>query len=387
MYRFSSRIMPPALAAGLLALVSCAEEPVLQSLPLDPASTLVELRISSDSVLLRWLGAKTQLKAQLRNAKGDLVDPPRIYWQSTNSNVATVDSTGTVEGVGLGKAQVVASFLELADTVSVTVVRIPVKMAISVDTLLFTELGRTADVGVTVWDGADRPIADAKVTWSSTAYAIAFVDDRGRVSAMGNGLATVSARVDTLVRSTRVRVATRATTMSVTPTQLRLDGISDTARVVTVVRNAAGVAMHPPQPTYVSSDTTVAKVDFIGFVIARKAGSSTITVTADTLRATVPVTVTQAVAAVRVVPDTATVAVGSTKAYASLVKDRFGFAVAGAAVTWSSSDTIVAKVSSAGVVTGMAPGTATILAASGIRSDTALVTVRAASPAPPPGSR
>lgn len=387
MHRFSTRLAAPAFAAGLLALVGCAEESVLQSLPLEPASTLTELRLSSDSVLLPWLGAKTQLTAALRNAKGELVTPPRIFWQSTDSTVATVDSAGSVEGVGLGTAKVVASFLELSDTASVRVSRIPVKMAISADSLLLTTLGLTADLAVTVWDGADRPIAEPKVTWSSTSYGVAFVDDRGRVTAMGNGVATVSARVDTLVRSTRIRVATRPTTMSVTPSQVRLDGISDTARVVTVIRNAAGLPMYPLQPTYTSSDTTVAKVDFIGFIIARKAGSSTITVTADTLRATVPVTVTQAITEVRVVPDSATVSVGSATTYAALVKDRYGFAVAGAAVTWSSSDTTVAQVSATGVVTGVASGTATIQAASGGRSDTALVRVQAASPVGSPGPR
>jgi hypothetical protein len=193
---------------------------------------------------------------------------------------------------------------------------------------------------------------------------------------MGEGLATITARVDTLVRSARVRVSTRATTMAVTPSRLALDGVSDTARVVAVVRNAAGIVMHPPQPTFRSSDTTVATVDFIGFVIARKAGSATLTVVADTLRATVPVTVTQTVAEVRIVPDTATISVAGTKAYAAVVRDRFGITVPGAAVAWTSSDPLVATVSPAGLVTGVAPGTATLLAVSASRSDTARVTVR-----------
>lgn len=376
MHRISARVLAPALAAGLVALASCAEEPVLQSLPLDPASNLAGLEVTPAAALLPWLGAKAAFTARLRNAKGELIEPPRIYWQSTDPAVATVDSTGMVEGVGLGTAKVVASFLELSDTAVVTVSRIPVRMAISADTLLFTELGRTADLRATVWDGADKPIADAKVGWSSSSYAVALVNEAGRVTALGNGIATITARVDTLMRSARVRVSTRATTMTVTPSRLSLDGVSDTARVVTVVRNAAGVPMHPPQPVYVSSDTTVATVDFIGFVIARKAGSSTITLTADTLRATVPVTVTQNVAEVRIVPDTATIAVGETKTYAGLVKDRFGFAVAGATLTWSSSNPAVATVSAAGVVTGVGAGTATLLATSVSRSDTALVTVR-----------
>jgi trimeric autotransporter adhesin len=372
----SLRLWAPACMAGLLALASCTDEPVLQTLPLDPGASLTGLQIAPDSVLLPWLGAKAQLKAELRNAKGDVIVAPRIYWSSSDPAVATVDSTGAVEGVGIGTARVAAAFLELADTAVVTVTRIPISMTLSPDTVLLTALGRTAELRVNVLDGAGKPIADAKVRWTSPSATVAWVDERGLVTAMGDGLAIITARVDTLSRTARVRVSTRATSMAVTPAQLRLDGVSDTSRVVAVVRNAAGVTMFPPQPTFTSSDTTVATVDFIGFVIARKAGSATVTVKADTLRATVPVTVTQSVAEVRIVPDTATISVGATKAYGVVVRDRFGIAVASATVAWSSSNAAVATVSATGVVTGVAPGTATLTATSGGRSDTALVTVR-----------
>ncbi|MHB1193819.1 MAG: Ig-like domain-containing protein [Longimicrobiales bacterium] len=376
MDRNARRLWLPACVAGIAALAACTDEPVLQALPLDPGSSVTGLRITPDSALLSWLGATTQLEAELVNARGDVVVPPRIYWSSSDPAVAAVDSTGTVLGVGVGTAQVVAGFLELADTATVRVARVPVSMTLAPDTVLLTGLAQAVDLHAFVLDGASQPIGDAKVSWSSSRYGVALVGDGGRVVAMGDGLATITARVDTLVRSARVRVSTRATTMAVTPAQIRLDGVSDTARVVAVVRNAAGIAMHPPQPVFTSSDTTVATVDFIGFVIARKSGSATLTVVADTLHATVPVTVTQTVAEVRIAPDTATLSVGGTKAYAVVVRDRFGITVPGATVAWSSSDSAVATVSATGLVTGLAPGTATLTAASGGRSDTARVTVR-----------
>ena len=376
MQRTALRLWIPASVAGLVTLAGCTDEPVLQTLPLDPASSVTALEITPDSVILPWLGAQAQLKADLRNAAGDLVVPPRIYWSSSDPIIATVDSTGTVKGVGLGKAMVMAGFLELADTVEVTVTRVPASVTLVPDTVLLTSLGHIVEMEVTVLDGASQRIPDPPVTWSSSDYGVALVGDGGRVTAMGEGIATITARVDTLVRSARVRVATRATSMTVTPTQVALDGVSDTSRVVAVVRNAAGVPMYPPRPVFTSSDTTVATVDFIGFVIARGAGSATITVTADTLRATVPVSVTQTVAEVRIVPDTATISVGETKAYGVVVRDRFGVSVASATVAWSSSDPAVAAVDATGLVTGVAPGSATLMATSANRSDTARVTVR-----------
>jgi len=361
--------------AGLTAS-ACGPQEAATTLPTDPTPTVVELTISPASAALSFLGATTQLTATLKNTKGQPVTAPRIFWESLDPTVATVDTTGTVTGVAVGAAKVRAQFLELGDTVDVTVARVPVAMALSVDTLLFTELGRTVDVVATVRDGSGAPIPAPPLAWTSQEPAVASVDAGGKVKALNDGTTVITARSDTVSRTVKVRVASRAASMTVTPASIALDGISDTARVVTVLRNAAGVPMYPVVPTYASSDTSVATVDFIGFVIARRKGSATITVKADTLTRTVPVTVTQTIQSVRIFPDTASVSVGGTKAYAALVKDRYDIAVAGATVTWSSSDPAVATVSATGVVTGVALGTAVLTATSGAKSDTASVTVR-----------
>ena len=59
----------------------------------------------------------------------------------------------------------------------------------------------------------------------------------------------------------------------------------------------------------------------------------------------------------------------------AIVRDQSGSPIAGAPVTWASSDQAVATVSSAGLVTAVANGTAVITATSGSASGTASVTV------------
>ena len=61
------------------------------------------------------------------------------------------------------------------------------------------------------------------------------------------------------------------------------------------------------------------------------------------------------------------------------VLDQNGAVMAGAAVTWVSSSSSVASVSSTGLVTAVADGTATVTATTGSASGTASVTVNAAS--------
>lgn len=373
-----SLLLIPVLAA--LAACGSGELSSPTSLP-DPTPAITGLSVTPEALTLPYLGATSQLTATLVNSQGDPVTPPRIYWVSLDTLVATVDSTGLVTGVRLGTARIRAQFLELADTTAITVARVPVSMDLSVDSLLITALGRTVMVQSTVWDGAPSQIPEADVAWTSSDGTVASVDSTGAVKALADGITVISATADTVVRTFKVRVASRPASMTVTPSSISLDGVSDTSRVVTVLRDAAGHSTYPDlQPTYTSSDTTVATVDFIGFVIARKAGTATISVVADTLTASVPVAVIQTAHSVRIVPDTATVAVGETTSYVALVKDRFAHLIPHAAVTWTSSDPSVATVDVDGTVTGIAAGSVTLTASSGDVSDTAQVTVAVASP-------
>src|SRR5439155_484148 len=89
------------------------------------------------------------------------------------------------------------------------------------------------------------------------------------------------------------------------------------------------------------------------------------------------------VATVTVSPATASVPVGQTVQLTATPRDANGTPLTGRAVSWSSSNTSVATVSTSGRVTGAAAGSATITATSEGQSGTAAITV--VTP-PPPGS-
>src|SRR5512134_108649 len=85
-----------------------------------------------------------------------------------------------------------------------------------------------------------------------------------------------------------------------------------------------------------------------------------------------------AVATVSVTPPSATIEAGLTTQLAASPRDASGNALTNP-VTWSSSAATVASVNATGLVTGVAPGSATITATSGGKSGTAAITV-----VPPP---
>ncbi|MCC6241526.1 MAG: Ig-like domain-containing protein, partial [Gemmatimonadaceae bacterium] len=75
------------------------------------------------------------------------------------------------------------------------------------------------------------------------------------------------------------------------------------------------------------------------------------------------------VASIIVSPSTASVQVQSTVSLTAAVRNAAGAELTGRTVSWSSSDATIASVAH-GVVTGVAPGTATIVVASEGRSAT-----------------
>ncbi|MFL5640623.1 MAG: Ig domain-containing protein, partial [Gemmatimonadaceae bacterium] len=89
------------------------------------------------------------------------------------------------------------------------------------------------------------------------------------------------------------------------------------------------------------------------------------------------------VAVVAVAPASTSIAVGTTATLSATLKDAQGNVVAGQSVSWSTSAESFAAVSANGVVTGIAPGSVTITAASSGKSGTASVTVTANQPPPP----
>jgi len=97
--------------------------------------------------------------------------------------------------------------------------------------------------------------------------------------------------------------------------------------------------------------------------------------------ATATATVNQTAASVTLAPTSVSfTSAGDTATLVATVTDAGGNIISGATVTWATSSSSVATVSSAGLVTAVADGTATITATSGSASGTATVTVQTTSP-------
>lgn len=141
-------------------------------------------------------------------------------------------------------------------------------------------------------------------------------------------------------------------------------------------RDAQGNTIGGKTAAWSTSNTGIATVSASGQVSGVAVGTAEIIATIDGKTGQATVTVTPVpVAAVAVTLNAASITVGQTTQAAAVTRDAQGNALAGRAVAWSSSNTSVATVSTNGLVTGVAAGTANIVATSEGQSGQAALTV------------
>jgi WD40 repeat protein len=148
------------------------------------------------------------------------------------------------------------------------------------------------------------------------------------------------------------------------------------ATATATVRDGAGNALSGRTVAWSSGNAAIAAVDAGGTVTGIAPGTAEITATSEGRAGTATITVTPVpVAAVTVTPATASLVIGGTQQLTASARDATGAALAGRPVTWTSSTPAVASVSTTGVVTALAVGTATITASIEGRTGTSLLTV------------
>ena len=154
----------------------------------------------------------------------------------------------------------------------------------------------------------------------------------------------------------------RPATVAVAPATVRLTALGATEQLTAEVRDQNGNAMAGAAVSWASSAAAVATVSAAGLVTAAGNGTATITATAGTVSGTATVTVAQEVSAVAVSPAADTLVAGDTLRLSAVAADANDHAIEGVEFAWASSDTLVAVVDDAGLVTGLGAGQAEVTA-------------------------
>lgn len=280
-----------------------------------------------------------------------------VTWTSSNPDVATVDTTGKVTGIGAGATTITVTVGQKSDTCEVTVVVLMDGIALNY-TELAIDKGSTEQLTAKITP--EDTTEDKTITWTSSDPEIVSVDSDGKVTAHKTGKVTVKASAVGASASCEVTVLSPMTGIALDKSTLTLN--RNTTDQLTIsflpVDTTDGRTV-----TWSSSAPEIADVDQLGNVVAHGIGTAKITASCGEISASCDVTVIALIEGIYLDQTEMTLDRGTDgQLTASIVpldttEDK--------TVVWTSSDPGVATVDSTGKVTGVKIGTATIMATVG----------------------
>ena len=255
-----------------------------------------------------------------------------LSWTSSNPKVAQVSSNGTITAVASGSAVITAKTAN-GKTASVNVlVKTPTVKLSAISKTMY----RGETTKLTATSSNKKP-----VSWTSSDPTIASVDSNGTIKTLKNGTVKISASANggkaTCTITVKEPIQISATTSSI------YRGKTTTLKAIPAYSTTI---------TWMSSNPLIATVSSNGVVTGKKAG--TVTITAKAFGKSVTKTIKVVEPSLKVT--------GSTSLYRGKTTTLKATTSYSTKVTWKSSKTSIATVSSNGVVTGKKAGTVTITA-------------------------
>ena len=292
-----------------------------------------------------------------------------VKWSTSNKNVATVSPSGLVTAKSAGTATITCTAQDgsgVKATCKVTVT-VPVSGIQLSQTSAALTVGDTLTLTKTIYPS---DATNQAVTWTSSSDAVASVDSNGKITAKTAGSAVITCKSvsdNSVVGICNVTVKAKVQT----PSEIKVNKITLNKTTASVTKGKTlqlTATVTPSNATkkevkWSTSNKNVAMVSPSGLVTTKSAGTAIITCTAQdgsNVKATCKITVKNPVVKVTKVTLNKTTATLAPKETLTLKATVAPTNATNKAVTWKSSNTKIATVSSSGKVTAKAAGTVTI---------------------------
>lgn len=309
-------------------------------------NTHVDTVSMDEKEMTMYTGQVVTLKAQV--LPEDATDK-NLSWSSSDEAIVKVDASGRVTAVAPGTASITAETVDGKSASCKITVQVPAESVKLSQEQLAINVGEQAALTASVLPED----ASQSVEWTSSDASVATVAG-GVVTAVKEGSVSITVKTangKTAVCKVQVKVPVQSVTLD--KTELFLEaGASATLKAEIAPKEAT-----EKKVTWTSGDESIATVNSSGTVKAVKAGTVTITATADGKSAACTVKVGAVVESVVLSATEQKVAMGGTVTLTASVTP----AEANQAIEWKSSDETVATVVN-GVVTGLKIGTCNITA-------------------------
>lgn len=279
-----------------------------------------------------------------------------VTWTSTNTSVATVDSTGKVSAKNPGTTVIILRTLDGGFSVYCTVKVKSVATGIKFDVSSLNL--KTGDYYIIKTTLTPKNSTENSLVWESSDTKVAIVDTEGKVTAKGAGTAIIMARTEAgAIAYCKVLVTQAVEGLILNFTEKTIYKGEEFKIEVSVTPSSATKL----DVTWKSSNTSVATVNSEGKVTGLKGGIAIIsctTVDGGFVERCI-VTVRETVTKITLNYDTYDLGINKTFTLIATVTTE---SATNQNVTWKSSNTKVATVNKNGKVTGISLGYATITA-------------------------
>ncbi len=340
-----------------------------------PGGGAAGITVSPESTAVS-VGSTTTLSAVARNASGNPITSASFFWSSSDTTIATVNQAGVVSGRNVGTAKIAASMGGLSGVATIAVVGQPIAAVVVVPSSATLRINTTLQLSDTVKNAAGAPVPDQVVTWSSDNASVASVDAAALVVAHAAGTAHITGTVGTVSGTATITVtAVPIASIVITPRDPTVF-VQQTTQLTATPKDSVGDPLASQPVAWQSLAASVATVSATGVVTGISPGTAVVQASAESVTGVDTVTITAApVSSVVLSPSTSSLFIGQTEQLSAQVTNAAGQPIAGATVTYSSSNTAVAKVNASGVVTAVGVGITTITGLSQGKSGTAAVAV------------
>ena len=299
-------------------------------------------------------GGKITLSVKASNANAE-EELGKITWKSSNPEIATVDQSGNVTAIAGGSTKITATTVGGKSATAEVKVIVPIKnISLNTDKLTINR-GNSSQLELTI-DPEDTT-DDKTVTWTSSDTDVATVSNTGKVTAKKIGTTIITAKVGT--HEVRCTVTVNAPIKSIKINSADLTLNKGTTQSLSVTINPEDTT-DDKTITWESSDTKVVEVDENGTIVAKGAGSATITATVGKYSSSIKVTVIIPIVSFTVSQEEMTIIKGSanSKVISTVINPED--TTEDKTITWTSSNPNIIEVDENGKVTGLKEGTAKI---------------------------
>ena len=320
------------------------------------------------------VGNEAILSVSLKDAGGAVLTSRVVTWSSSNVQIATVSSSGTVTALAPGNATISASSEGKSGTASVVVLN---RLASAVTlTPSSTNLvaGTTVLLTSQITDPAGNILINRPIDFTSDNNSVATVGASGLVTGLSPGVARITATSEGKVGSATITVTPfPVATVAVGPPTANIL-VGATTQLTAQPLSSSGGALTGRTITWTSGAPSVASVSSSGLVTGVGAGVALIVAIVDGASGSSTVTVgSPAISSIGVSASPSLIVVGSTAQVTATPRDASGNVLSNRIIRWSSSDESIAFVSSSGLVVGFGVGNVTITATSeGISGSTVI---------------